>query len=226
MLGIGPKTTPDPTEAEPASFPYRTRDDFLSPAEHSFYQVLKRTVGDEYTICPKVSLADLFYVLRPNENVSAYNRINRKHVDFVMCDPTTMRPRFAIELDDRSHGRADREERDEFVEQVFAAANLPLVRIPAQAGYSALEIQAALERIPAGEHQPGEAVPAAAQPEPAESFPPGQPPLCPRCGTPMVLRVARNGDHAVLAGLRQGAGKQFYGCPNYPKCRGVVAYQN
>jgi hypothetical protein len=188
--------------------------------------VLRRTVGEEYTICPKVSLADLFYVLRPNENVSAYNRINRKHVDFVMCDPTTMRPRFAIELDDRSHERADREERDAFVEQVFAAANLPLVRIPVRAGYSALEIQAALKRIPTAVLQPGEAVPATAQPEPTASLPPDQPPLCPKCGTPMVLRTARSGDHAVLAGLSQGAGKQFYGCTNYPRCRGVLAYQN
>ncbi|MDD5369401.1 MAG: DUF2726 domain-containing protein, partial [Anaerolineaceae bacterium] len=129
----------------------------------------------------------------------------------------TMRPRFAIELDDRSHERADRVERDEFVDQVFAAANLPLVRIPARAGYSAHDIQTTLERVPAVVLQPGQAVPAAAQPETAESFPPGQPPLCPKCGAPMMLRTASSGDHA---------GKQFYGCPNYPRCRGVVAYQN
>lgn len=33
---------------------------------------------------------------------------------------------------------------------------------------------------------------------------------CPRCGASLVLRTARKGDNA---------GKQFYGCSNYPKCR-------
>lgn len=40
------------------------------------------------------------------------------------------------------------------------------------------------------------------------------PPLCPRCGIPMVTRTARRGEHQ---------GKQFYGCPNYPRCREIVA---
>lgn len=35
---------------------------------------------------------------------------------------------------------------------------------------------------------------------------------CPRCGKPMVLRTARNGDHQ---------GRQFWGCSGYPQCRKV-----
>lgn len=38
-------------------------------------------------------------------------------------------------------------------------------------------------------------------------------PTCPRCGAPMVLRTARRGERA---------GRQFYGCSTYPKCRGIV----
>jgi len=38
-------------------------------------------------------------------------------------------------------------------------------------------------------------------------------PICPRCGSPMVLRIARRGDRA---------GKPFYGCSSYPKCHGIV----
>jgi hypothetical protein len=78
--------------------PYRLRDDFLSPVEHSLNQVLKSVMSQYLTVCPKVSLDDIFFVTRPNENRSAYNRIKRKHVDFLICDPVTMRPRFAIEL--------------------------------------------------------------------------------------------------------------------------------
>jgi restriction system protein len=37
-------------------------------------------------------------------------------------------------------------------------------------------------------------------------------PMCPSCNTPMVLRQARRGAFA---------GQKFWGCPNYPKCRGT-----
>jgi restriction system protein len=37
-------------------------------------------------------------------------------------------------------------------------------------------------------------------------------PACPRCRTPMVLREARRGPNP---------GEKFWGCPNYPKCRGT-----
>lgn len=37
--------------------------------------------------------------------------------------------------------------------------------------------------------------------------------LCPKCGAPMVKRTARKGARA---------GKPFYGCSKYPKCRGIV----
>ena len=39
------------------------------------------------------------------------HRINAKHVDFVLCCPATLRPLLVVELDDASHGRADRQER-------------------------------------------------------------------------------------------------------------------
>lgn len=37
-------------------------------------------------------------------------------------------------------------------------------------------------------------------------------PVCPECGTPMVQRLARRGPNA---------GRQFWGCGDFPRCRGV-----
>lgn len=39
--------------------------------------------------------------------------------------------------------------------------------------------------------------------------------ICPDCGAPMVLRVAKKGIHA---------NKHFWGCTKYPKCNAVVEY--
>ncbi len=38
--------------------------------------------------------------------------------------------------------------------------------------------------------------------------------VCPCCGKPMVLRVARHGAHA---------GSSFWGCSAYPECKGILA---
>jgi hypothetical protein len=127
--------------------PYEIRDDFLSPAELAFYRILAGTVQGRFTICPKVRLADIFYVSRPHENVAARNRIQQKHVDFLLCDPTTLRPRLAIELDDASHQRPDRRDRDLFVDDVFQAAQLPILHIPAARSYSPVALSQQIHSV-------------------------------------------------------------------------------
>lgn len=96
-------------ESRKAEFPYRLRDDFLSPAELSFFNLLRDVIGERAVLCPKVRLSDLFCVKHsdPGRFRIYTNKIDRKHMDFVLCDPVTMRPFLALELDDRSHKRPD-----------------------------------------------------------------------------------------------------------------------
>ena len=130
-------------EKEPKKLPYAKRDDFLSPSEMSFYKVLTQTLGDEFIICPKVGLKDVFFVKsRDNREFTIYNnKISRKHVDFLLCRPDKMEPVLGIELDDSSHRREDRLERDIFVDDVFNAAGLPLVRFRNKQSYALSEIR-------------------------------------------------------------------------------------
>ena len=203
---------PENTKEAP-TFPYRVRDDFLSPAESSFYRVLLTVLNGQALVCPKVGLSDIFFVTRPHENRAASNRIVQKHVDFLVCDLTNLKPLFGIELDDASHARADRQARDEFVEKVFAAASLPLLRVPVQRGYTLQELSARIEPLLRGPIVP------IANPGMAGSKPSSGTsetsidPLCPKCDVPMVLRTSSRGERT---------GQQFYGCPNYPKCRETV----
>ena len=210
LLGFGGTAkgeAADAARADADTFPFRLRDDFLSPSERSFYGVLVSVVGARAVICPKVNLADLVYVARLNENTGARNRISQKHVDFVLCAPDTMKPLLALELDDKSHARQDRVTRDKLVDDVFRAAGLPLLHIPNRSGYAPAELSALLSP-----HLPGTVsgvMPAAAALANL-SDEPGTPPTCPKCGVPMVARTAARGE-------RQG--QSFFGCPNYPRCR-------
>ncbi len=193
---VAPPSPPLPTL--PQALPYRLRDDFLSPIEFSFYSVLSSIVRARALICPKVRIADILFVAQQRDYFSYLNRISAKHVDFILCDLVTLKPLFAVELDDSSHSRANREARDEFVDDAFRAAGLPLLRFPAQREYNVQEVAVRVEPL----LQPAPAAPEAPQSDPI--------PLCPKCGVAMVLRVATRG-------RRQGM--RFYGCPNYPRCR-------
>jgi hypothetical protein len=201
-----------------ADFPYHVRDDFLSPAEQNFYLVLKSAVGDWALICPKVSLGDLFYAKSsdPGEYCTYTNKVDRKHIDFLLCDPRTVKPMLGIELDDRSHQRADRQERDQFVEEVFTAAKLPLARVPVQRNYNAAELRASLRQRVGDEAAPTAPPMPVAIPPAGTVLAEAATPKCPKCGSEMVLRTAKTGANQ---------GERFWGCPNYPRCRGVLKYQ-
>jgi hypothetical protein len=215
MFGVKPK--PKQGSETAGELPYRLRDDFLSSAESSFYRVLIAVVGNRATICPKVGLQDVFYVIRPNENAAHMNRIRQKHLDFLLCDPKTMKPFLAIELDDASHARPERMERDEFVDRVFKTAKLSLLHVPAQASYSPRNLSELLSSyLPpvmdnASLITTAPTTSASVSSVSAETTDaPRVVPLCPKCGVPMVVRTVKSGEHQ---------GRQFYGCQNYPKCR-------
>ncbi len=197
--------------------PYRLTKEFLSPAEISFYHVLRQVVEGNFTICTKVSLGDLFYPsTKDRSKFQTYrNKIDRKHVDFLLCDPATMQPVLGIELDDGSHRQAARQERDIFVEEVFAAAGLSLFRQPVQHSYHVGQLTAGLQQyVAVGPAPKNNGTPSAKPPEPIDlNEPQITAPTCPKCGQPMVLRTVKK------AGPNQG--QQFWGCQDYPKCRGM-----
>src|SRR5512134_2580297 len=101
--------------------PYRLRENFLSTPELALFRVLQSMAGRHYMICPKVSLNDIFYIVRPNENVHFFNKFFRKHVDFLLCDPKTFQPAIGIELV-RPVVRTETREADQFMENLFVSA--------------------------------------------------------------------------------------------------------
>jgi hypothetical protein len=124
-----------------------TVESLLTAAEARFYKVLQRVVPDGCVLLTKVRIADVIQVTskHPPSRQRVFRSISSKHVDFLIADALTLQPLAAIELDDSSHARRDRRKRDELVERVFAAADLPLIRIPTAARYSAGELAADLQ---------------------------------------------------------------------------------
>jgi very-short-patch-repair endonuclease len=141
MFGLFARS-PQPVEAEVPAYPYELNTDLFTKAERILYHHLRQAVGLDYQLFGKVRLGDLLEIKREAGSRQGHrNRIDRKHVDFLLCDPATLRPLLAIELDDASHQRPDRRERDEFLERALAAAELPLLRLGIRPGYDEEELR-------------------------------------------------------------------------------------
>jgi hypothetical protein len=110
-------------------YSYAAKYSLMSKTESDFFVKLERTVNERYYVFPQVHLsAILDHRVKGQEWKYAFSHINGKSVDYVLCSKTTLKPTYAIELDDYTHDKADRRERDREVERIFEAANLPLVR--------------------------------------------------------------------------------------------------
>jgi hypothetical protein len=125
-----------------------------------------------------------------------------------------MQPLLGVELDDASHARKDRAERDDFVDNAFAAAGLPLLRIPAQRAYNTRELA---EKTNSYLAVPVTAYPMAPpDPTPLQTPPPttpSAPPTCPKCGETMCSapgqRVRMPGRRSTGARTTRGAGRYY-----------------
>ncbi len=120
---------------------YTLRDAILTRAEARFYSALQEVVGEKYIIFAKVRLADIFQTKSGQGYYAALNKVTGKHIDYLLCEPITYAPVLGIELDDSSHKKASRQERDEFMEEVFAQVGLGLLRIPVKSSYEPVALR-------------------------------------------------------------------------------------
>ncbi len=180
-------------------YPYRLRPDFLNPTELVFFRLVQDAMYEHFYVCPKVSLQDLFSVTRPNENVHYFNKIYRKNIDFLLLSKSTLRPVLGVKL---FHiAKAHHRPRDEFLDNIFSAASLPLVYVPVQIEYDVAEIAGLFK----------DAMLKARDVNHAQEK--DYSPICPNCGITMVLRFYTDGSKK---------GQQYYGCLNFPECKAVV----
>jgi hypothetical protein len=183
--------------------PYRLREHFLSTPEMALFRLLQKMVGDHYVVCPKVALTDIFTIVRPNENVHFYNKIFRKHVDFLLCDPKTLKPAIAVELV-KPIAKLEARANDQFMEELFFGEGIPLVHIPLGETYEISDLvnlfTLAVTRTKDSKRSRPDLL--------ADSVP-----MCPVCGKMMVLRIHRDGVKAE---------KKYYGCMDSPRCAGIV----
>ena len=131
-------------KAKSEKFSYLKNASLLSESEKNFYFVLAGVIGKEYLIFSKVRIFDILSIPKGLENGRYYqhkNKIQSKHVDFLLCNRKELKPLLAIELDDSSHRWPTRIIRDAFVDKAFASAGLPILHIHAATSYDPADLR-------------------------------------------------------------------------------------
>jgi hypothetical protein len=122
---------------------YTAAPSLLTPAELAFKNALEPVIPGGTQLMAKVRLADIINVhesLQRKDWAIAFNRIQSKHIDFLLCDQATSKILCAIELHDKTHQRPKRADRDKFVRIALAMAGVPFLEITARARYDSTEL--------------------------------------------------------------------------------------
>lgn len=113
---------------------YLPKTNPMTETEKAFLSYLK-PFTDKYNliILPQVQLQSIFK-LSNNKDITSFNKIKSKSVDFAIVD-NKYNYKLFIELDDYTHNKKNRIERDSFVNNLFNTYNLKLRRIKVQKNY-------------------------------------------------------------------------------------------
>ena len=102
---------------------YARKDALVTRAEYEFLLTLRQICPDKYEVVPQVALLS---VIDKKTNTTYRNELFRI-CDYCFVDRDTFEPLLLVELNDSSHKRADRVQRDEKVAAICANAKMPLV---------------------------------------------------------------------------------------------------
>jgi len=83
----------------------------------------------------KVRVEDIVTAVKDRNYIVGRNKVRAKHVDFLIMEQTAGEIRGVIELNDSSHFKVDRQERDRFLENVFASCGIDLLWVPVAGNY-------------------------------------------------------------------------------------------
>lgn len=121
---------------------YTKKEYIMTSEELKFYKLLK-SITNKYNliIFTQVSL----YAIIKSNNIKDFNKIKSKSIDYVITD-NNGKIKFCIELDDETHLKENRQERDIFVNELLNQIGIILIRIPKQNYYNLQEIEEKIKR--------------------------------------------------------------------------------
>ena len=106
---------------------YQARQLLSQNEWHEYKKLQKYATEKGLEICPKVRMLDIVEPRKGEKDYMALlSKVQSKHVDFLICDKD-LHIKGVVELDDNSHNRKDRQERDAFVDQILTSVGYKVI---------------------------------------------------------------------------------------------------
>ena len=135
LKGIGKiKQTEDTNDnndqTKKSQYKYYAKPYVMTSRENECFKILNEIFGSKWFVVPQVHLSALLdYRVKGQNWNAAFRHINGKSVDFVLIGKESYKVICVIELDDSTHNKPERKERDVEIERIFNQAKIPLARI-------------------------------------------------------------------------------------------------
>lgn len=130
--------------------PYQLKRPLFEQAERELLGALEQAAGERYRVLAKVRIADVVEVTAvPRRSYwhHATNRISAARFDFLLCDPHSLEPACAVEMEAASEANA-------FLDELCQTIGLPLVRLDAQQARSFAALRSFIDGLPASGARP------------------------------------------------------------------------
>ncbi|MGC9459802.1 DUF2726 domain-containing protein [Vibrio genomosp. F10] len=172
---------------------YKRKGAILSVQESAVYNALVAAVGEHGIVLAKVNLSNVLTPVATDKKnwFVANNRIAKSYFDFVICDPRSLEVRVAIELDNGRELDKGKVDRQKLLMHVCQSASIPLIGTSIKHSYQV----GRLRRLLAAHID-------LIEPDKEIRF-------CKKCGSPMVVKVANQGEFK---------GRRFFTCSRQPQC--------
>ena len=122
----------------------------LTEAELEFVRTLELALNARYRIVVKTRLADIIELneaFGDADRRKLFEQCDAILLDCLLCDVRTFEVLAAIQLERRKRRSAAEEQADRFVEDALRAANIHLIRMPLQAGYTTALVATHIESV-------------------------------------------------------------------------------
>ena len=118
------------SQIKKSQYKYYAKSYVMTSRENECFKILNEIFSSKWFVVPQVHLSALLdYRVKGQNWNAAFRHINGKSVDFVLIGKESYKVICVIELDDSTHSKPDRIERDVEIERMFKEAGIPLARI-------------------------------------------------------------------------------------------------
>lgn len=136
LLGVGTSSRDEGNrEDEDSKLPFGLRSQMLSEPYALMYRALVATAAADAVVFAKVRLSDFLFVTGGGDDLKHAIKMDRKFVDFLLCDPFSMQPLVVVELRIPPKDGAKPRTRDPFITRALKTSGIKLLRVDARASY-------------------------------------------------------------------------------------------